>query len=643
MMVVLTTGSVLYESIRHKFILTVSHSARGFFLQKTIMKNLKHIYKIIAPWKGGFFISSLLLIIGIFFRMLEPKIFQVAIDYIAPFHIGEKVDLKEMDAVVSFLVSILENQLNQGFVHLLFLLALLYMATTLIRASFIFVAKAINASITEKAIKQVRDGLFKHIQGLPMSYFSSISTGELIQRSTGDIETIRKFIGNQLVEVLRLIAIFAFSSYWLFKGNVIFGWIAISATPLIAISAVIFFRKEQKVWQEHEDEADKLNAITQENIAGIRVVKAFAQEEQEKVQFEKQNKTKLGVALKHAKLHTFFWPLSDFLVHLQIVISILVGGYMVLMQTISLGELVSFFTYIAMVAWPLRQVGRILSEMGMALVAIDRIQHILDVKLEENKHEKLPLKRLETIEFKNVWYKYPKESDYAIKDLSLKISKGETTVILGATGSGKSTLVKLLLRFYDIEKGEIFINNIPIEKYDKEFLRRKIGLVLQDAFLFTESLAGNIAYAEKEAEKESVLDVANWSSLREVDKIFTQGYDTMVGEKGVTLSGGQKQRVSLARTLLQNPDILILDDVTSAVDTGTESEILQNIASHWKGKTTLIISHRLTVVPFADRIIVMEEGGVHAEGSHEDVLLNNEFYKKIHSIQNILESEIEDL
>jgi ATP-binding cassette subfamily B protein len=216
-------------------------------------------------------------------------------------------------------------------------------------------------------------------------------------------------------------------------------------------------------------------------------------------------------------------------------------------------------------------------------------------------------------------------------------------VILGPTGSGKSTLVKLLLRFYDLEKGEILVNGINIDSIDKSVLRRKIGLVLQDAFLFTETVGGNIAYAQKKAEQREILEAAAWSSLLEVETIFSDGYNTMVGEKGVTLSGGQKQRVSLARTLLQDPDILILDDVTSAVDTGTEGEILKNIEGQGQGKTTLIISHRLTVVPFADKIVVMEKGKVSASGNHQEVLELSSFYKQIHRIQNVLESEIGEL
>ena len=324
------------------------------------MKNIKDIFLLIKPWIWSFVISSILLIIGIFFRMLEPKIFQVAIDYVVPIFNPSDAKVGKTDVVINAIVLFLKQTSSGSFFSMLMLLAALYLFISLVRASFVFSAKAINAKATENATEQLRNDLFGHIQRLPMNYFAQISTGELIQRSTGDIETIRRFIGNQLVEVLRLTAIFAFSSYWLFKGNVIFGFISICATPFIAISAILFFKKEQKVWKEHEDEADKLNAITQENIAGIRVVKAFAQEEEEKKKFEAQNQRKLKVALNHAKLHTIFWPLSDFLVHGQIILSVLVGGYMVLMQTISLGELVSFITYIVMVAVPLRQVGRTL-------------------------------------------------------------------------------------------------------------------------------------------------------------------------------------------------------------------------------------------------------------------------------------------
>lgn len=606
------------------------------------MKRLKLILNIIKPWKLQFALSAIMLIAGIFIRMLEPKIFQVAIDYIVPkFSNIPKVNTEKTDFVIDSILYFLPEE--NSFIQLLWILVGIYMIISVARAVFVFTAKAQNADATEKSIELLRNNLFTHIQKLPMLFFSSISTGELIQRSTGDIETIRRFIGNQLVEIIRLCAIFVFSSFWLFKGNVLFGFIAICTVPFIAISSYIFFKKEQKIWQIHEDEADKLNAITQENIAGIRIVKAFAQEDEEKLKFDKQNKKKLNVALNHAKLHTVFWPLSDLFVHLQIIVSLLVGGFMVLQGQFTIGELVSYNTYIVMVAWPLRQVGRTLSDMGMALVAAERLQDVMDAP-EENYEKNLhKLESLNTIEFKQVYFKYPKEEYYALQNVSFKVNEGETFVLLGPTGSGKSTLVKLLLRFYEIEKGEILINNISIQLIDKKHLRKKIGMVLQQAFLFTETVAGNMSYANRETSLEDIKDAASWTSLNEVENIFSNGYETMVGEKGVTLSGGQKQRVSLARTLLQNPDILILDDVTSAVDTGTEQEILENIHSKWKEKTKIVISHRLTVVPFASKIMVLEKGKVAAIGTHSEVLKENEFYQEIHQIQNVLESEIEEL
>ncbi|MEZ4977993.1 MAG: ABC transporter ATP-binding protein [Chitinophagales bacterium] len=605
------------------------------------MKNLYQIFKLIQPWRWSFLFSAILLIVGIFIRMLEPKMFQVAVDYIAPMFIQSGLKSGKTDGVISAVIAFLNSFSDGSLWSMLGLLAFLYILVSLFRAVFVFIANTINASSTEKASQRLRNMFFSHVQHLPMRYFASVSTGELIQRSTGDIETIRRFIGNQMVEVLRLTAIFVFSSYWLFKGNVVFGFISICATPLIAISAILFFNKEQKIWQKHEDEADKLNAITQENIAGIRVVKAFAQEEQEKLKFDQQNQRKLQVALSHAKLHTAFWPLSDLLVHIQIVLSVLFGGYLVLNQAISLGELISYYTYIVMVAWPMRQVGRTLSEMGMALVAMDRIQSVLDVEEEEFASNLKILDKLESIEFQDLWFRYPNEENYAIRNLNLKIIKGESILILGPMGSGKSTLLKLLLRFYEIEKGRILINGLDIAQYDKQDLRSKIGMVLQSAFLFTDTLAGNISYARKTAQEAEIFEVASIAQLKEVEEIFSDGFQTMVGEKGVSLSGGQKQRVSLARTMLQNPEILILDDVTSAVDTETEAEILQEIHKNWRDRTTLMVSHRLTLVPFVDRIVILENGSVSAEGNHEEVLKTNTFYKNIHEVQNILEAEIE--
>lgn len=606
------------------------------------MKNLLLIIGLLKERKWQFLFSALLMIVSIFVRMLEPKVFQVAVDYVVPlFKNLSTEEQKKTDWFIDFLLSFLDLFTTQSVVFLLVLLAGMYLLISLIRTSFTFIAQAINAHATEKSVEKLRNTFFAHIQKLPMDYFPKVSTGELIQRSTGDIETIRKFVGTQTIEVLRLVAIFVFSFMWIFVGNPTYGLVSIAVVPLIAFSAYFFFKKEQNIWQEHEDEADKLNAITQENISGIRVVQAFAREEQEKQKFDNQSLKKLGVALRHAKLHTIYWPLSDFLVHFQIIVSILFGGWLTVNGQITTGELVSFYTYILMVAWPLRQAGQLVSQMGMALVAMDRITEIMNAPEEDYEQgSKTSSFKLEKIEFRNVWFKYSDNEDFVLKGTSFTIEPNEVVAILGPTGSGKSTVIKLLLRLYEPQKGEILLNDVPLNEYSKTLLRQKVGVALQSAFLFSDTVQNNIAYAHRTASELDVKNVARISGLGEIEQMFSQGYQTMVGEKGVSLSGGQKQRVSLARTLLQNPDILVLDDVTSAVDNATETEILENLKDKILRKTTLIITHRITTVPHTDKIIVMENGMVSGTGKHSELLKTNAFYRKVNDIQNLVEEEI---
>jgi ATP-binding cassette, subfamily B, bacterial len=608
------------------------------------LKNLILIIRLLKQWKWRYILSSVLMIVAIFVRMLEPKVFQVAIDYVVPLFKSQAGDIKKTDAAIRFFINLIPDISSNAVWIVLLSLAGIYLAISVIRAVLMFVAQAQNAYATEKSIELLRNSFFAHIQRLPMDYFPKVTTGELIQRSTGDIETIRKFIGNQTIEVLRLLAIFVFSFMWIFIGNATYGLIAIAVVPLIALSAYFFFKKEQTIWKKHEDEADKLNAITQENISGIRVVQAFAREEQEKQKFDTQSRKKLDVALTHAKLHTLFWPFSDMLVHIQIIVSIMYGGWLAVNGVISTGELVSFYTYIVMVAWPMRQVGRLVSEMGMALVAMDRISDIMDADEENyNDGKDLPLSKLEKIEFRNVWFRYSEQEDFVLKGVNLIIQPNEIVAILGPTGSGKSTLVKLLLRLYEPQKGEIYINEIPLPHYSKSILRKKIGIALQSAFLFSETVQNNIAYAQRNATEIDVKKIARISGLAEIENHFSKGFQTMVGEKGVSLSGGQKQRVSLARTLLQNPDVLVLDDVTSAVDNATEAEILSNLKGQTGNRTTLIITHRLTTVPYANKIVIMENGVVSGTGTHQELVEKNQFYKQVHEIQNLLEKDIKSL
>ncbi|MGB0885602.1 MAG: ABC transporter ATP-binding protein [Chitinophagales bacterium] len=597
------------------------------------MKNLKILYKLLIQWKWKFLISSMLLVCGMFFRTLEPLIIQVLVDNLLPMLNGTyEASSAKVGFFTKTILSILPAVSKEYPLYVYFLaLGAIYFAISFTKGTIMFIAKAINASATESAINSLRNNIFSHIQKLPMQYFSDAKTGELTQRATGDIDTVRNFISNQTVEIIRLSAVFLFSFFMIYAENKTFAMISICLVPITAIAAFYFFKKEKKIWQLHEDESDKLNNLTQESLGGIRVIKAFANEEVEIEKFEKQNKAKLDIALIHARLHTVYWPLSDMIVNAQVFLSVLFGAWFALNGEISIGQLMAFYTYVAMVAFPLRQVSRLLSQMGMALVAVGRIQEVLDAEEEDLSGKNFNGKLKGKIEFRNVSYQYKGAKEFALKNVSFTIQAGENVALIGPLGSGKSTLMKLLLRFYEPTQGEIFIDDEPIKIMSKKDLRSKIGVVLQKAFLFSDTIGNNISYIN--SEKINILETATMAGLTDVDGTFVKGFDTVVGEKGVSLSGGQKQRIALARTLLSDPEVLVLDDVTSAVDTITEKEILNNLKKVASTRTTINITHRMSSLIFAHKVMIIEEGKLTGFGTEKDLEKTNAFFKQVLAIQ----------
>lgn len=640
------------------------------------MQKFYQLWSVLDKWKPWYLIAGLLLTFSSLIRMLEPKIIQIAVDGVVQFFATSNPQ-HSPDWIVQYFYKILPSIESNNLTWVLFCIGLLLIGIVLIKASTWFIANILVASSTEKAIKHFRDNLFAHIQTLSLSQMSKIPTGELIQRCTGDIGTIQKFIGSQISELIRLaaIAIGAFAMMWLVHPT--YALISVILFFPIVLTSYFFFKKEQSVWEEHENEQDKLTAIIQENLSGIRVVKAFAEEESETIRFATQNKAKRTIGVRHIDLHMVFWPLSDWLVNMQIALSLFAGAYYSLLGEITVGEYASFFTYAIMVTWPMRNLGRIVSQLGMAGVAMERITQILQAETEDYDPKNTPAltEILGAIEFKNVWFAYPviqtkekkeniseevepasetkKEKKWALQAVSFKIKQGDKLAIMGPTGAGKSTLIALLLRFYEPDKGTILLNGKPLDSYDKLFLRHHLGVVLQKPFLFSTSIRANIAYArhnldgnlelsqQSSTSSEAIAAVAKDACVTDFIDKMSAGYDTLVGEKGVTLSGGQKQRVALARTLLSAPQILILDDATSAVDTETEFKMQQALNRRMEGKTTLIISHRLTSVQHADKILILKDGAVLEFGDHAALLKNKLFYKEVFDIQSSIEDSIQ--
>ncbi|MGH2575380.1 MAG: ABC transporter transmembrane domain-containing protein, partial [Ignavibacteria bacterium] len=409
------------------------------------MKNLKKLFEILGKWKYYYVLSAVLLTVSVSIRMLEPKVLQIAVDKVIVFFVSSENKIIAEDYITKMFYSVLPELRIENLHMILIYLGIIFLIISLLRGLFMFISSAITASYTEKAIKKLRVKLFSHIQQLPLEYHSKTPTGELIQRCTGDVETVRKFSSMQVVEVLRMFSLFGGAFYMMTTINLTYAMIAVCLVPVITIGSVYFFNKEGRIWREHEKEQDKLTSIVQENLSGIRVVKAFAKEEFEIGKFTNQNLEKRKWGLKLIKLHSLFWPLSDFIVHSQIAISIFAGGYFTLTSQISVGEFVAFYSYAILVTWPMRRVGQLVSEMGMTSVAIDRLYSILDTEKEDYSGSRNEGKKLQGfVQFENVFFRYTGEEIHnVLNGISFSVNSGEKIALLGPAGSGKSTIISL--------------------------------------------------------------------------------------------------------------------------------------------------------------------------------------------------------
>lgn len=607
------------------------------------MKSLQKLFEILGKWKYQYIGASLLLIVSVGFRLLEPKVLQITVDKIIGFFVtGKKGVTGGEDMITGIFYSLLPELKIENAGWILISLGIIFLVIALLRGATMLYSSAISASSTEKAMKRLRDRLFKHLQFLPMEYYGKTPTGELIQRCTGDVETVRKFATMQVTESVRLSTIFLGAFFMMYMVNPGYAFLTIMLFPIMVIASVFFFKKEGQVWTKHEAEQDKLTAMVQENLSGIRVVKAFSKEKYEIEKFTRQNEEKRKWGMKLLRLHSIYWPGSDVLVYTQLAISIFAGGYYVLTNQISVGEFTAFFTYASYVTWPMRRLAQLVSEMGMTRVAIDRIYSILDYKEEDYGGFDNDGKDLKgEVEFDNVFFRYKEDESNILNGVSFKINAGEKVALLGPTGAGKSTIISLLMRFYEPDRGVIRIDGRDIKEYARPYLRSKIGVVLQKPFLFSTTIKENIAYSNPAVHIDQIVESAKVANVDHIiNEVFPQSYDTVVGEKGVTLSGGQKQRVTLARTILKDPDILVLDDSTSSVDTETEFEIQRALKAITKDISTIVIAHRVTSVQECSRIIVLDKGKVIEQGTHEELIELGGFYRKIYDIQVSIEDEI---
>ncbi|MHC1735934.1 MAG: ABC transporter ATP-binding protein [Erysipelotrichaceae bacterium] len=513
--------------------------------------------------------------------------------------------------------------------------AVLLVSIQLLIGMFIYLRGRWNGQVSEFFAEKVRNAMYEHLQRLPYSYHVKAKTGDLIQRCTSDVDTCRRFLAGQISELVYAVAIATIAMSILFSIYAPLAWIAVISLPIIFLFAYIFFRKMQSAFQKSDEAEGAMSADLQENLAGTRVVKAFNREEYELKKFDKKNGEFRDLTFRLIQLLGFYWGFSDFVCLLQILAVVIFGIFFARSGEITVGNFFVFISYEAMILWPIRNVGRILSDMGKMSVSISRLNEILDTPIEDMINGTTPDVKGDIV-FDHVYFKYDDGDKDVLKDVSFSVKQGQTLAILGPTGSGKSSLMHLLTRLYDYNAGSITLNNHELKEIQRHHLRKNVGIVLQEPFLFSKTIFENIRMANPKAKEPEVLRAAQIASVHDVIKEFELGYKTLVGEKGVTLSGGQKQRIAIARTIINNCPILIFDDSLSAVDTQTDASIRSALREVSRGVTTFLITHRIASAQNADKIVVLQDGEVTQIGTHETLSKEEGLYQRIVEIQNAM-------
>ncbi len=540
---------------------------------------------------------------------------------------------------------IIDNVFKQSdysiFIRLLIGLSMFAFGLRVIMAITRFISQKFTVRSAHKASRDIKDKVYNHLMHLPFSYYDKNKTGEIISICTSDINNVTRTFATINAQLVRIVVTFIPAFIIMLYMNWQLALISIATFPITIIMSLIFFGMESRAYETYQEQEAKVSAVVQENLTGVRVVKAFARQEFEEKKFELENSEKYAKGKKLMSIHALFWPVTDVIGTIQICTSLVIGSIMTLSGTITLGTIVAFVQYLFMIIWPMKILGRMTVELGKASVSWKRINKILHTASEDiHKGIETDKKLRGEIEFKDVTFEY--ENDLPIiKDFNLKIKAGEKVALIGHTGSGKTTIINLLSGFYPIKKGEVLVDGISINEYARAYLNDQIGLIHQEGFLFSKTIKENIAFARKDAEDNAVIEAAKRADIHDNIMNFPDGYETKVGEKGVTLSGGQKQRVTIARTILKDPAILILDDSLSAVDTETEARIQSALDEVMEDRTSIIIGHRITSIMKADKIIVLEDGNIAQQGTHNELIQQDGIYKSIFDIQSKIEEEIE--
>jgi len=519
------------------------------------------------------------------------------------------------------------------FAKSIWILGILILISALLRGIFMFFMRQTIIVMSRIIEYDLKNEIFEHYQSLPLSFYRKNNTGDLMNRISEDVSKVRMYFGPAIMYGITLLTLFLMVIPFMFSINFKLTIYSLIPLPILSLSIYLVNNIIHKRSERIQESLSNLSTFVQEAFSGIRVIKAFDREEDINLQFEKESTDYKNKSLKLAFVQAVFFPLIMSLIGLSVILTIYIGGVEVFNGSISTGVIAEFIIYVNLLTWPVAALGWITSTIQQAAASQKRINEFLEKKTDIISTENLEKNLAGTIEFENVDFIYPDSGIHALKNISFKVNQGESVAIIGNTGAGKSTLANLICRMYDISSGSLKIDGKSIQKYDLSCLRSQIGFVPQDVFLFSDSIRNNIAFGNPGMNEEKIIQAAKDADLLNNIADLPNGFDTRVGERGITLSGGQKQRVSIARAVAREPKILILDDALSAVDTKTENTILEAMAKIMKGRTSLIISHRVSSAKLASKIIVLLDGSIIEQGSHEDLLEKNGAYKGIYDQQ----------
>ena len=590
--------------------------------------NRELVWHFLRGSKAYFIIAIVCISLMNLLALIVPRVISYTVDTLI---IGKESDLP------AFIVDAIESIGGSAYIREhLYLIAVFLMVIGALSALCNYLYRYYNNKGAETLVETMRNEIFAHIARLPFSWHTKNQTGDIIQRCTSDVDAVKNFVSGQLTEVFRVVLMVAFSLYFMFTINVKLALIAVILIPINIAYSAYGHKRMGKIFEEADVEEGKLSAVVQENLTGVRVVRAFGRELFEKERFEKQNHDYWKMWIRMDWVLAWFWAIGTLLLSLQTMIVVVLGAVFAVRGEMLAGEYIAFFSYNIMLTWPIRLLGRLISGLSRSEIATDRIRYIMNSEPEKDEGKKLRPEMTGDIVFNNVSFAYD-ESKEIVKDVSFRIKGGTTVGILGGTGSGKSTLMHLLNRLYELpkENGSITISGVDIKDIEVGYLRENVGMVLQEPYLFSRTLAENIALGGTNAEIDDIKEAAGTASLLETIENFKEGFETTVGERGVTLSGGQKQRTAIARMLIGKSPIMVFDDSLSAVDAETDAKIRKGLMEKGKDSTVIIISHRITTLMAADNILVLDKGRLVESGTHDELIKNTGIYRKIYDIQSV--------